>query len=271
MRSAIKSLDDLGFKNARTSEVRRVEISTNVRAILSKRMIFSIGRQDKGSRRSGSFTQGERTRQTILAQAVNIAAREGLAAVTIGRLAKELGISKSGLISHFGSKHALELATLETARRVFADAVIRPAQAKRRGIECLWNLCDLWLQHIEQHIFAGSYFFTGAFLQYADQHGPIAEAVTVIAQEWFNALRKAVEEAQEKGEITPKAGPKQITWKLNGVLVGAQWAYLLKHGDCWREARPALLGQLRKLATDEISPSAFASERNWKKYLHRKS
>ena len=69
-------------------------------------MIFGIGRQDKASRRSGSFTQGERTRQTILTGAMNIAAREGLAAVTIGRLAKELKMSKSGLIVHFGSKQA---------------------------------------------------------------------------------------------------------------------------------------------------------------------
>jgi len=253
------------------SEVRSLGISTNVRAILSGQMIFSIGRQDKSSRRSGSFTQGERTRQTILAGAVKIAAREGLAAVTIGRLAKELQMSKSGLISHFGSKHALELATLETARRVFADAVIRPAQAKRAGIERVWNFCDLWLRHIEQHVFAGPYFFTGAFLEHTDQRGPLAEAVTVIAQEWFNALRKAVEEAQEKGEISPRAGPKKITWELNGLLVGAHWAYLLKHGDCWREARPAFLRQLRKLATDEIPPSAFTSERNWKKYLQGKS
>jgi AcrR family transcriptional regulator len=234
-------------------------------------MIFGIGRQDKGRRRSGTFTQGEQTRQTILAGAVKIAAREGLAAVTIGRLAKELRMSKSGLIVHFGSKHALELATLETARRVFADAVIRPAQATSGGIGRVWNFCDLWLHHIEQHIFAGPYFFTGAFLEHVDQRGPIAEAVTAIAQEWFNGLRKAVEEAQEKGEINPKAGPKQITWELNGLLVGAQWAYLLKYGDCWREARPASLDRLHKFATREIPPSTFTSERNWKKYLQRKS
>jgi AcrR family transcriptional regulator len=234
-------------------------------------MIFSIGRQDRGSRRSGSFSQGEQTRQAILAGAMNIAAREGLAAVTIGRLAKELRMSKSGLIVHFGSKQALELATLETAKRVFADAVIRPAQSKRAGIERVWNFCDLWLQHIEQHVFTGPYFFTGAFLEYTDQRGLTAKAVTAIAQEWFNALRKAVEEAQEKGEISRKVGPKRITWELNGLLVGAQWAYLLKHSDCWREARTALLDQLRKLATGEIPPSAFTSERNWKKYLEGKS
>src|SRR5271154_6391448 len=171
-------------------------------------MIFSNVRRGKGSRRSESFSQGERTRQTILAGAMTIAAREGLSAVTIGRLAKELRMSKSGLIVHFGSKQALELATLETANRVFADAVIRRAQAKRAGIQRVWNFCDLWLQHIEQHIFAGPYFFTGRFLEHVGQRGPIAEAVAATAQEWFNALRKAVEEAQEKGEISRKAGPK---------------------------------------------------------------
>jgi AcrR family transcriptional regulator len=234
-------------------------------------MIFGNLRHDKASRKSESFSQGERTRQTILAGAMKIAAREGLAGVTIGRLAKELRMSKSGLIVHFGSKQALELATLETARRAFKDAVLRPAQAKRAGIERLWNLCDLWLQQIERHVFSGPYFFTGAFLEYAGQHGPIAGAVTDIAHEWFNALRKAVEEAQEKGEIIPKADPKQIAWELNGLMVGAHWAYLLKHGDCWREARPALLRRLRKLGTGEIPASALTSERNWKRYLQEKS
>jgi AcrR family transcriptional regulator len=89
-------------------------------------------------------SHGEQTRRAILTRAVKIAAREGLAALTVGRLAKELRMSKSGLFGHFHSKRALELATLEMAREIFADAVLRPAQASRGGIERLWNLCDLW-------------------------------------------------------------------------------------------------------------------------------
>ena len=67
------------------------------------------------------------------------------------------------------------------AKEVFADAVLRPAQASRGGIERLWNLCDLWLQHIERRVFTGAYFFTGAFFEYADRPGPIAEAIAEIA------------------------------------------------------------------------------------------
>jgi hypothetical protein len=119
--------------------------------------------------------------------------------------------------------------------------------------------------------FAPTDFFTSAFLEYIEQRRPIAEAVTVIAQDWFNALRKAVEETQEKREINPKVGPKQITRELNGLLVGAHWGYVLKHGDCWGEARLALLRHLRKLATGEIPSSVFSSERNWKKYSQGKS
>jgi AcrR family transcriptional regulator len=224
-------------------------------------------RHDRGGQASAPPSHGELTRQTILARALKLAAREGLSALTIGRLAKELHMSKSGLFAHFHSKQALELATLESAREVFADAVLRPAQDGRGGIERLWNLCDLWLQHVERRVFSGPYFFTGAFFEHAHRPGPIAEAITRVAQEWFNTLRKAVEEAQDKGEINRDADPKQIAWEVNGRLMGAHWAYLLKGDDWCRKARAALLGRLRELAAAEIPTSAFKSVRAWKKYL----
>jgi AcrR family transcriptional regulator len=180
-------------------------------------------------------------------------------------------MSKSGLFAHFHSKEALELATLEMAREVFADAVLRTAQASRGGVERLWNLCDLWLQHIERRVFTGAYFFTGAFFEYADRPGPIAEAITRVAREWFNTLRKAVQEAKEQGEINPSAKAKQVAWELNDRLVGAYWAFLLERGAHFREARIALLDRLRELATGEIPATAFESVRAWMEYLQRKS
>jgi AcrR family transcriptional regulator len=130
-------------------------------------------------------------------------------------------MSKSGLFAHFHCKQALELATLEMARNSFADAVLRPAQASRSGIERLWNLYDLWLQHIEKRIFAGPYFFTGAYFEYAAQSGPIAHAVTRIAQEWLDTIRKAIQEAQQRKELREDADAKRIARELNGELLGA--------------------------------------------------
>jgi len=237
---------------------------------MPKPMIFDSLRRDRGGQAGEPRSHGEQTRQAILTRALKIAAREGLAALTIGRLAEELRMSKSGLFAHFHSKRALELATLEMAREVFADAVLRPAQASRRGVERLWNLCDLWLQHIERRVFSGAYFFTGAFFEYADRPGPIAEAITRVALEWFNTLRKAVQEAQEQGEINPDAKAKQVAWELNDRLVGAYWAYLQEGGGRCREARISLLDRLRELATGEIPASAFESLSAWKKYLQGK-
>ena len=245
-------------------------MNTNVRAIMLKSMNFDSMRHAKGGQTVEPRSRGELTRQAILMRAVKIAAREGLAALTIGRLAEELRMSKSGLFAHFHSKQALELATLETAREVFAEAVLRPAQATRAGIGRLWSLCDLWLQHIERRVFSGAYFFTGAIFDYADRPGPIAGAITREAREWFNTLKKAVQEAQEQGEIKADAKAKQIAWELNDRLVGSYWAYLLEGEGRIREARIALLGRLRELATGDLPANAFESVRAWKEYLQGK-
>lgn len=235
-----------------------------------KPMIFDSLRRNRGGQTGEPRSHGEQTRQEILTRAVKIAAREGLGALTIGRLAEQLRMSKSGLFAHFHSKLALELATLEMARKVFADAVLRPAEVARGGIERLWILCDLWLQHIERQVFSGPYFFAGAFFEYADRPGPIAEAITRVAREWCDTLRRAVQEAQELGEINRDAKAKQVAWELNGRLMGSYWAYLLEGGDCCREARAALLDRLRELATDGLPASAFKSARAWKVYLLKK-
>ena len=100
--------------------------------------------------------------------------------------------------------------------------------------------------------------------------GPVAGAIHRVAQEWSNALRKAVREAQKQGEMDPDADAKQVAWELNGRLVGAYWAHLLAGGDCCRQARAALLGRLRQLATDEIPATAFESVGAWKEYLQEK-
>jgi AcrR family transcriptional regulator len=237
---------------------------------MSESMISNSLRRGRGGQTDEPHSRGEITRHAILTRALKIAAREGLAALTIGRLAEELRMSKSGLFAHFRSKRALELATLEMAREVFADAVLRPAKSSRGGIERVWNLCDLWLQHIERRVFSGAYFFTGAFFEYADRAGPIAEAITQVAREWYSTLRKAVQEAQEEGEINPEAKAKQVAWELNDRLVGAYWTHLLEGGGRCREARIALLERLRELATGKIPASAFESVRAWKGYLQGK-
>jgi AcrR family transcriptional regulator len=234
------------------------------------KVIFHL-EHDRSCKAKSLPSQGKKTRQRILARALKIAGREGVAALTIGRLAKELRMSKSGLFAHFRSKQALELATVEAAEQVFSDAVLRPVQISRGGVGRVWNLCDLWLRHIEGRLFSGPYFFTGALFEYVGRSGPIAQAITRVSQEWVYTLRKTVEDAQEKGELNQDIDASWIAWDLNASLLGVHFAYLLKGDNFAREARTALLGWLRKRATEEIPEGAFDSIAAWENYLRKRA
>src|SRR5277367_6600701 len=89
-----------------------------------------------------------RTRRAILLRAVHLASLEGLEGLTVGRLADDLKMSKSGLFAHFGSKEDLQLATVETARQMFIDQITRPALNAPHGMPRLWNLIQSWLGHV---------------------------------------------------------------------------------------------------------------------------
>ena len=78
----------------------------------------------------GRKVRGDRTRRAILTTAVNVASVEGLEGLTIGRLATELGMSKSGLFAHFGSKEELQISTVRAAAAIFVHRVIRPAEER---------------------------------------------------------------------------------------------------------------------------------------------
>src|SRR2546423_15652191 len=91
--------------------------------------------------------KGVRTRESILRVAVDLASLEGLEGLTIGRLAEELRMSKSGLFAHFGSKEELQLAAIDAAGQRFIDEVVRPALIAERGYPRLVAICNSWLEH----------------------------------------------------------------------------------------------------------------------------
>jgi len=95
-------------------------------------------------------TNGARTRTAILQTAADLASVDGLDGLSIGRLATELAMSKSGLFAHFGSKEELQLATVEEARQRYAREVIEPARAAGSGITRLHALCEAFLSYLER-------------------------------------------------------------------------------------------------------------------------
>jgi AcrR family transcriptional regulator len=199
---------------------------------------------------TGRKAQGERTRQTILEAAVDLASAEGLEGLTIGRLSTALSMSKSGLFAHFGSKEDLQLATIEAARTIFIREVIRPAFEAEQGMPRLWKLCDTWLNYVQGGVFRGGCFFAAAAAEFDSRPGKVRDRIAEIMKEWLKTLGCGVVEAQESKHLSAEVDPAQLAFEFNALELGANWAFQL-HGDkqSFARAREAILERLRRHAT----------------------
>jgi AcrR family transcriptional regulator len=210
----------------------------------------------------GRRAQGERTRQAILEAAVDIASAEGLEGLTIGRLALELSMSKSGLFAHFGSKEDLQVATVEAARAIFIREVIKPAFETAQGLLRLWTLCDIWLGHVQNGVFRGGCFFAAAAAEFDSRPGQVRDRIAEIMKEWLTTLRNAIVEAQNAGQLKKDIDATQLAFEFNSLELGANWAYQL-YGDlrAFNRARDAIRERLSNYATATGRPLLSLKEK----------
>jgi AcrR family transcriptional regulator len=205
--------------------------------------------------------QGDRSRQAILEVAVHLASVEGLDGLTIGRLASETGMSKSGLFAHFGSKEDLQLATVDAARSIIIERVIRPAFEAKKGLPRLRRLCEIWFDYAENHVFRGGCFFAAAAAEFDSRPGRVRDRIAEIMKEWLEVLRWAIVDAQEAGQFDLKMDAIQLAFEINALEIGANWALQL-FGDkqAFTRARTAVLERLRSHARGgRISAPASAA------------
>jgi AcrR family transcriptional regulator len=172
-------------------------------------------------------SDGERSRGAILAAASRLATVEGLNGLTIGRLADAVGMSKSGLYAHFGSKEDLQLATVELAREVFAADVLIPAAVAPRGIERVRALCERFLEHVERGVYPGGCFFASATAELDTQPGPVRDGVLAVEDDYLRRLREGLGRAQEDGAIAAGEDIEQLAFELNAYLLLANAQFVL--------------------------------------------
>jgi len=174
--------------------------------------------------------KGARTRADILHTAVDIASVEGLDGLSIGRLASELGMSKSGLFAHFGSKESLQLAAIEEARLRYVKEVIEPALSSPLGITQLYALCTAFLSYIERSVFVGGCFFASAMAEF-DAKGPslVRDRIVECQEQWMMTLERAAEGARANGEFRVDSDSRQLAFELEGALLTANWYFHLFH------------------------------------------
>jgi AcrR family transcriptional regulator len=166
----------------------------------------------------GESTKGAETRAAILDRAVDLASAEGLEGLTIGRLAAELQMSKSGLFSHFGSKQELQLATVGAAAQRFSRAVIEPAANAPDGLPRLRAMGEAYLAHLEGDAYAGGCFWVATSAEYDDRPGPVRDAIAAALDAWLGQL-------ESQAAIAGLEEPNRVAFELYAVVMGANSRY----------------------------------------------
>jgi AcrR family transcriptional regulator len=193
-------------------------------------------------------TKGQRTRNSILETAAALATEEGLEPLSIGRLAEETGMSKSGLFAHFGSKEELQLATVEYAATLFVAEVIEPARSAPRGLARIWALCDHMIGYAERQVFPGGCFFAATSFEFNNRPGPVRDRIEEMIRSWLSYLEHAVEQAQEAGELDPNASAREVAFQLDAFAQASNAQYqLFRDPQVFDDARRAIQERLESL------------------------
>ncbi|MDC5705796.1 TetR/AcrR family transcriptional regulator [Vibrio europaeus] len=176
------------------------------------------------------MSKGKVTRENILSKAFELASENGLESLTIGELAKQCGMSKSGLFAHFNSKDNLQIAVLDYANQIFTQRVIAPAR-ERTSIsieEKLTLLLDNWLGW--NHSFQGSCMFLDAWKETSAEAAPTQQVLKKTIATWIEYLRIQVAKGVENGEFRQDLEPRQATFELYGLYLSAHLFYSI-HGE----------------------------------------
>ncbi|MEV7039083.1 TetR/AcrR family transcriptional regulator [Amycolatopsis sp. NPDC051061] len=182
----------------------------------------------------GRLARGDATRRLVLRRAVDVASVDGLEGLSLGRLATELELSKSGVFALFGSKEELQLATVEAALEIFRSYVVTPAAAVEPGVPRLRAICENWLDYSEKRVFPGGCFFFNVGAEVDARPGRVHDAVAAASGSFAAFIRETAVEAVALGHLTGDA--EVLAFELHAlgraanadaVLNGGTQAYAL--------------------------------------------
>ncbi|WP_326599237.1 TetR/AcrR family transcriptional regulator [Streptomyces sp. NBC_01803] len=177
-----------------------------------------------------SAAQARGTRERIIERCVDVASVEGLEGLTIGRLAADLSLSKSGLLGHFGTKEALQLATLERAAVIFDREVWRPAAGVGSGLPRLRAVCVAWISYLVRGVFPGGCLFVSSTFEYDGRGGPVRVLLRRQFHAWNRRLGADVRAAVAAGELPGDTDTEQFVFELLGVMMSLNHTIQL-YGD----------------------------------------
>jgi AcrR family transcriptional regulator len=180
--------------------------------------------------------KGQLTRAAILERAMDVASRCGLGGLTIGTLAEETQLSKSGLFAHFKSKESLQIDVLNYVANEFIERVVRAAMQEPRGIPRIRAIFDGWLRWSKWKSMPGGCIFVAAATELDDRPGPVRDRLVELQRDWLGAIARAASIAVEEKQFDARLDPSQFAHELYGIMLAYHHARRLMH-DPKAEAR----------------------------------
>lgn len=163
--------------------------------------------------------KGEETKSMILDRAVQIASVHGLEGLTIGTLAEELGMSKSGLFAKFSSKENLQIDVLRKGSELFRRFVLYPTFKTKPGIARIRNAFFSWLMWSNRSDLPGGCLFLASSSEFDDKPGVVRDHLRKIQLSWHSSLKQFLEEAKQKGELDSKTNVEQMVQEIWGLVL----------------------------------------------------
>ena len=162
--------------------------------------------------------KGELTRAAILESALHLASRRGLEGLTIGLLADQMQMSKSGVFAHFGSREDLQLEVIKLYHANFEQEVFYPSLKLQRGLPRLTSMFLLWVNRVSIEIDSGCIYISGA-VEYDDRPGELREILSTMVMTWQRSLRRATVQAIDCGDINADTDPDQLVFEMYGLIL----------------------------------------------------
>jgi AcrR family transcriptional regulator len=199
--------------------------------------------------------KSEMTRAAIIGAGIDLAAAEGLEAITLQAVADRIGISKSGVFSRIGSREALQKAVIEEFGRRFIADVFVPAMQQPKGLPRLDTIVQRWIVRMRDvEIQSGCIYTAGAF-ELDDREGELRDTLFGEITRWRAALRRTVLQAVDAGHLRADTDPEQLVAEIYALSMGLLHdARFLRDNRAAERAQASWKRLLRSYQTEASNP-----------------
>lgn len=166
--------------------------------------------------------KGQQTKAVIIDAALGLATHIGLEGLSIGALADVTGMSKSGVFAHFGSREELQISVIREYHTRFEQEVFYPAMTAPRGITRLRAMFDNWMKRTSIELDSGCIYISGA-VEFDDRTGPVRDALANSVLTWHAAMKRAIEQCKECGQVRADVDPDQMLFEIHGLILALHY------------------------------------------------